>query len=297
MLRGIFKRVAEVFRLRRSLSEDFYTELEEALVSSDVSVKTALGLAEYLRAETKAQGITDVDAARELLKARLVQILTKSKSNLVWPTTPPGLFLIVGVNGTGKTTTIAKLAYRAKREGRKVLLAAGDTFRAAAGEQLEIWSQRLDIPIVMGRFGGDPAAVIFDSLEAASARGMELVVADTAGRLHTKKNLMEELKKIHRVSKEKLGREPEEVLLVVDATTGQNALVQAQEFLQATNITGLILTKLDSTAKGGIVITIADELGLPIKCIGTGEKPEDLEDFNPREFVDALLGDVGVEGE
>ena len=297
MLRGIFKRVAEVFRLRRSLSEDFYAELEEALVSSDVSVKTALGLAEYLRAETTAQGISDVDAARELLKARLVQILTKSESHLVWPTTPPGLFLIVGVNGTGKTTTIAKLAYRAKREGRKVLLAAGDTFRAAAGEQLEIWSQRLDIPIVMGRFGSDPAAVIFDSLQAASARGMELVVADTAGRLHTKKNLMEELKKIHRVSKEKLGREPEEVLLVVDATTGQNALVQAQEFLQATNITGLILTKLDSTAKGGIVITIADELGLPIKCIGTGEKPEDLEDFNPREFVDALLGDVGVEGE
>jgi len=244
-----------------------------------------------LRAEVRRRGFSEVDEARDLLKERLVQILTKGERELTRPEAAPGLYLIVGVNGTGKTTTIAKLAQRAKRQGARVILAAGDTFRAAATEQLEEWGRRLEVPVIKGRPGGDPAAVVFDALQAGSARGADLVIADTAGRLHTKHNLMEELRKIWRVSKEKLGREPEEVLLVVDATTGQNALAQAKEFQQAVGLTGLILAKLDSTAKGGIVITIADETGLPIKCIGTGEHAQDLEDFDPRQFVEAILGD------
>ena len=296
MLKGIFRRVAEVFRLRRPLSEDFFIELEEALVASDVSVHTTTALVDYLEKETRRQGINEVEPARELMKAKLVEILTKSETKLNVPASRPGLYLMVGVNGTGKTTTIAKLAYREKQRGTKVLLSAADTFRAAAIEQLEVWGERLDVPVIKGRFGGDPAAVVFDSIQAAQARDLDLVIADTAGRLHTKHNLMDELRKINRISADKLGRNADETLLVLDATTGQNAILQAKEFSQVTNLTGIVLTKLDSTAKGGIVITIADEMGLPIKLIGTGEKPTDLADFNASDFADALLGDVG-EGE
>ncbi len=313
MLRGIFRRVAELFGQAQRLDEAFFAELEEALVCSDVSVRTATALVQYLQAEVKRrpsaslgvalsreQGATlslpksrrlgTPQEAKNLLKERLAEILTKEPSQLAQPASSPGLYLMVGVNGTGKTTTIAKLACRMKTLGKRPLLAAGDTFRAAAGEQLEEWGRRLGVQVVRGRSGGDPAAVVYDALEAAASRGADLVIADTAGRLHTKRNLMEELGKIFRVSTEKLGRPPDEALLVVDATTGQNALSQAKEFQQTVSLTGLVLTKLDTLAKGGIVITIAEETGLPIKCVGVGEQPEDLEDFSPGKFVDALLG-------
>jgi len=290
VFKGIFRRVTEVFSFRKPLSEEFFEELEEALVSSDVSVNTAVGLVDYLRTETRARRMNEVAEAKELLKVRLVEMLTKEEGKLATPPSLPGLYLMVGVNGTGKTTSIAKLAQREKARGKQVVLAAADTFRAAAAEQLEVWGERLNLPVIRGRSGGDPAAVVFDAIQSAQAKGADLVIADTAGRLHTKKNLMDELGKIHRVSKEKLGRAPDEVLLVIDATTGQNALTQAKEFQQTVGLTGLILTKLDSTAKGGIVITIAEEVGIPIKAVGVGEKPADLQDFSAREFVEGILG-------
>jgi fused signal recognition particle receptor len=196
----------------------------------------------------------------------------------------------VGVNGTGKTTTIAKLAYRFQRQGKEVLLAAADTFRAAAIDQLQVWADRLRVEMVRHQHGGDPAAVLFDSIRAARARGSDIVIADTAGRLHTKRHLMEELKKVSRVAERELGRPPDETLLVLDATTGQNALTQAQEFTAAVGLSGVVVTKLDGTAKGGTVLTITEELGLPVKLIGVGEKVEDLEDFDPREFAASLVG-------
>jgi fused signal recognition particle receptor len=298
MLKGVFRKVAQLFQRLQPLDNEFFEQLEEALISSDVSVKTAGAVVEYLREETRRQGITEAEAARDLLKEKLITILQKGNAQLAWPPSPPRLYLVVGVNGTGKTTTIAKLANRAKKRGARIILAAADTFRAAASEQLEEWGRRLEIPVVRGRPGGDPAAVVFDALQAAHARGIDLVIADTAGRLHTKRNLMEELAKIHRISVEKFGRTPDEVLLVVDATTGQNALQQAKEFQLVTGLTGIVLTKLDSTAKGGIVITIAEEIGIPIKCIGTGEGAEDLEDFSAKEFVEAILSNnqTGEEG-
>jgi fused signal recognition particle receptor len=197
--------------------------------------------------------------------------------------------LIVGVNGVGKTTTIAKMAYWLKQHGERVLLAAGDTFRAAAIDQLEIWGQRIGVEVIKHREGADPSAVIFDAIRAARARGANYVIADTAGRLHTKSNLMAELKKIHRVIERELGRAADETLLVLDATTGQNAISQAKQFGEALHLTGIVLAKLDGTARGGIVITIADELGLPIKLVGTGEKPADIEEFDSEAFVEALL--------
>jgi fused signal recognition particle receptor len=202
---------------------------------------------------------------------------------------PPLLYLIVGVNGTGKTTTIAKLAARFQKEKRSVMLAAADTFRPGAIDQLEVWAQRLGTEIVRHQPGGDPAAVLFDSIRAARARNIGVVIADTAGRLHTKRNLMEELKKVDRVVQKELGRAPDETLLVLDATTGQNALNQAQEFKEAIGLTGIVMTKLDGTAKGGMIITIAEEMQLPIKLIGVGEKAEDLRDFDPKEFAGWLL--------
>jgi fused signal recognition particle receptor len=195
----------------------------------------------------------------------------------------------VGVNGVGKTTSIAKLAYRLRQQGKSVILAAGDTFRAAAIDQLEVWAQRVGATLIKHREGADPSAVIYDAIAAARSRGVDYVLADTAGRLHTRSNLMEELKKVYRVTEKALGRAPDEVLLVLDATTGQNAIRQAQEFLQAVKVTGIVLAKLDGTARGGAVITIHDELKVPIKLVGVGEKPEDLEDFDAEEFISALL--------
>jgi len=235
------------------------------------------------------QGATTAEALRTLLTDRIAELLTISAQPNPPPALPPHVTLFVGTNGSGKTTTIAKLAKRYKDAGEQVLLAAGDTFRAAAIEQLQLWGQRIGADVVAHRPGADPAAVVFDACKAAKSRGVGRLLIDTAGRLHTKRNLMEELKKIHRV----IGREvvggPHETLLVLDATTGLNALAQAREFHQAVAVTGLIVTKLDGTAKGGAVVAIAQSLQLPVRYIGVGESPDDLQPFNPREFASALF--------
>jgi fused signal recognition particle receptor len=259
-------------------------------VASDVSAGLSMDTVDLLRAAVRDQRVRQVGEVRDLLRAHIAGILDEHFSPLIVDAPEPPLFyLIVGVNGTGKTTTIAKLAARFQREGRSVLLAAADTFRAAAIDQLAAWAETLGAGFVRQQPGSDPAAVVFDSVRAARSRGIDVVIADTAGRLHTKHNLMEELKKIDRVARRELGRAPDETLLVVDATTGQNAVVQAEQFRTAVGITGIVMTKLDGTAKGGTLISIAEGLSLPVKLIGTGEQVEDLQDFDPQEFAGALL--------
>ncbi len=269
--------------------EEILDDLAEALILADVGVAATEKIIDSVRARTlKTDSFSEI---REALKADLVERLAKAASSAP-PAVPPGqpeVWMIVGVNGGGKTTTIAKLARRFRDRGRKVGLAAADTFRAAAQEQLVLWGRRLGLDVVTGRYGGDPASVAFDAVRHAVGKGQDLVLVDTAGRVHTNANLMQELEKIKRI----LGREasgaPHEILLVLDAAIGQNALVQAREFLKVSGITGIALTKLDGTAKGGIVVAIADELGLPIRFIGTGEGEDDLLDFSPAAFVDALF--------
>ena len=290
MLRNLFKRVAQLLSGPGEATDELFDELEEVLIASDVSAGVSALMVERLRAAVREQRVRTADEVRALLREHVAAMLSRHTAPLVTEApSPPLLHLLVGVNGTGKTTTIAKLAHRFQKQGRKVLLAAGDTFRAAAIEQLEVWARRLNTEFIAHHLGGDPAAVIFDSISAARARGCDVVIADTAGRLHTKRNLMEELKKIARVVERELGRPADETLLVLDATTGQNALTQAQQFHATTGLTGVVITKLDGTAKGGTVLTISEEMNLPIKLIGLGEKLEDLEDFDPTAFAAALL--------
>jgi fused signal recognition particle receptor len=271
-------------------ADELFGELEEALIASDVSTRVAVHAVDLMRAAVRDQGIREVDAAKDVLRAHIAGVLDEHSRPLVEDGVQRPLFyLIVGVNGTGKTTTIAKLAARFQRRGERVLLAAADTFRAAAIDQLAVWAERLDVDLVRQQPGSDPAAVVFDGIRAARARGADLVIADTAGRLHTKHNLMEELRKMDRVARRELGRAPDETLLVLDATTGQNAVAQAQEFRSAVGITGAVMAKLDGTAKGGTVIAIAAEVGVPVKLIGTGEGVDDLEDFDPQQFAELLL--------
>jgi len=295
-IKNWFNKVSELLSRERPVDDELFDELEELLIQADVGMQTTARLVEDLRRRARREGWRDPARVREELRSALVGILDGDQAHRGPASSPerPNVYLIVGVNGVGKTTTIAKLAHRYKNEGKKVILSAADTFRAAAIDQLEIWANRVGVDIVKHRPGADPAAVVFDTLQAAKARGADVVIVDTAGRLHTRANLMEELKKIGRVVERELGRRPEETLLVLDATTGQNAVSQAREFLSAVNVTGIALAKLDGTAKGGIVITIRQELGLPIKLVGTGEKMEDLEDFDPREFVQALFADSGA---
>lgn len=291
MLKGLFQRINTLFR-RGTIDADLYDNLEETLVAGDVSVRTATDITERLRAQVRERRATEAEQARTLLRELLVEMLSEHRAPLVTAPPPEGgprLYLVVGVNGTGKTTTIAKLAWRLKQQGRRVILAAGDTFRAAAIEQLQHWGERIGVEVVHGQLGGDAAAVVFDALTAAKARGAEFVIADTAGRLHTKRNLMEELAKIGRVAERTLGRPPDETLLVLDATTGQNAIIQAQEFAQVVPVSGLVITKLDGTAKGGVALTVSHDTGLPIKLVGLGERVEDLADFSPEEFVAGLM--------
>ncbi len=277
-------------RGRPKLDQEAWDELEEALVLADVGIVTTHALLDDMRARVKQDGLSEpsqmVGALREALVSRLdgeTELHRAAEgSTTVW--------LFVGVNGVGKTTTIGKVAMREMTAGVPVVVAAGDTFRAAAAEQLELWSKRSGAGFVRGKEGGDPGAVVFDAVQHATARGAGLVLADTAGRLHTKVNLMEELKKVRRVADRPPGSVTE-VLLVIDATTGQNGLVQARQFTEAVGVTGVVLTKLDGTAKGGIAVAIAGELGIPIKLVGLGEGPEDLVPFDAREFVDALLPD------
>jgi len=282
-------RLDAVFRGRKEIDESLYEELEAVLITADIGVRTTQRLLDEMREQVDRDALHDPTALREFLKTRILRILERDDVALRDTDQPPLVILVVGVNGTGKTTTIGKLAARFTAQGKKVILAAGDTFRAAAIEQLEIWAERAGADIVKNKEGADPASVIYDALQAAKARGADVVIADTAGRLHTKVSLMEELKKVRRVIGKAIPGAPHEVLLVLDATMGQNALAQARVFHQGTSLTGLVLTKLDGTAKGGIVIAIVNELDLPVKFIGVGEKIEDLQPFDPERFVSALF--------
>jgi fused signal recognition particle receptor len=289
MLRRLLQRVSELLSRRRAADEELLEELEEALLSADVSYALALELIDRLRKAAREQRLRDAEDVKKLLQRMIRQLLEPLAKPLGLGQQSPTVYVMLGVNGVGKTTTIAKLAYRFKRQGLKPLLVAADTFRAAAIEQLAEWAQRVGCDIVRQQRGADAGAVVFDALAAAQARGHHLVIIDTAGRLHTKRHLMEELRKIVRIAERQLGRPPDERLLVLDATTGQNALAQAREFHEAVGVTGLILTKLDGTAKGGIVLTIAHELGLPIRALGLGENMEALEDFSAADFAAALF--------
>lgn len=273
---------------RERIDNETWDELEEALIRADVGVQPTQELLEHLRQRVKDDGLTDGSQLLDALKIELKERLSGFDLGLRHAEQPPSVWLFVGVNGVGKTTTIGKLGRRETDDGHRVLMAAGDTFRAAAAEQLGMWADRADAELVRGAEGGDPSAVIFDAIESASARGADLVLADTAGRLHTKVNLMEELRKVRRVAEKGAGTVTE-VLLVLDAVTGQNGLVQAKQFTDAVELTGVVLTKLDGSAKGGIVVAIQSELGIPVKLVGLGESVEDLVAFDPDEFVEALF--------
>jgi fused signal recognition particle receptor len=273
---------------RSKIDEDTWDDLEEALIRADLGVGPATALLDELRAQVKARELETGDQLVEALKAEMKLRLQVEDRSLHLDEGRTNVWLFVGVNGVGKTTTIGKLGKRQTDAGHRVVMAAGDTFRAAAAEQLETWAGRAGADLVRGAEGGDPSAIIFDAVESAAAKGADLVLADTAGRLHTKTNLMEELRKVRRVADRDPGHVTE-VLLVLDATTGQNGLVQARQFTEATEVTGVVLTKLDGSAKGGIVFAIQTELGIPVKLVGLGETVEDLVDFDPDEFVDALF--------
>jgi len=283
--RGLREGLGRIFPGGRTVDAAALEELEELLITSDLGVRTATELIARLAAARVAQPAE----LERLLREALVAALTPPAAAAPEPGPPPWVVLVVGVNGTGKTTTIGKLAARHVREGRRVLLAAADTFRAAAGEQLAVWAERAGAELIRRPEGSDPAAVAFDAVSAALARGIEVVLVDTAGRLHTKTNLMEEIKKIRRSIAKRLPGAPHEVLLVLDATTGQNALSQARLFHEALGLTGIVLTKLDGTAKGGIAVAVTREVGVPLRYLGIGEAIEDLQDFDPEAFVKALL--------
>ncbi|MDD6188049.1 MAG: signal recognition particle-docking protein FtsY [Clostridiales bacterium] len=269
-------------------NDEFFDELEETLILADVGVEIATESVDKLREIVKKNGIRGGSEIKAELEKILTEIVT-FEDNGIKTETKPSIILVIGVNGVGKTTTIGKLAARYVREGKKVLLCAGDTFRAAAAEQLSIWAQRAGADIVKHEEGSDPGAVIYDGIAAAKARGADVIICDTAGRLHNKQNLMNELAKINRIIDRELPGATRENLLVIDATTGQNGLIQAKQFSNAANITGLVLTKLDGTARGGIVFAVCGELGIPVKLVGVGEKAEDLIDFDGTDFVRALL--------
>ena len=285
--KGFIEKVETLFTGRK-IDEEALEELEEILITADVGTKAAGEIMASLREKIKRGEVKDADSLKEAMKKEMVLILGQPHP-LVVHGSQPFVILAVGVNGVGKTTTIGKLANRFRSEGLSVLLAAGDTFRAAGIEQLEIWADRAGAQFVKHKSGSDPAAVAFDAIEAARHRGIDVVIIDTAGRLHTKSPLMEELKKVKRVIEKAMPGAPQEILLVVDATTGQNALRQADMFNQVIGVTGIALTKLDGTAKGGIVFAIKKDFGIPVQLIGIGERLDDLRDFNPEEFVEALF--------
>ena len=299
---GIFAKIKEGLKKRRDsmsasvnsmlsaftkIDEDLFEELEELLVMGDVGVPTAERICEEVRRKVKEQRITDPNAIYDVLRATVAELLRGGEELHI--STKPSIILVIGVNGVGKTTTIGKIASMLVKDGKKVILGAADTFRAAAIEQLEVWAERSGASIIKQSEGSDPASVVFDSIAAAKARGADVVICDTAGRLHNKKNLMDELAKINRVIDRELPEADKEVLLVLDAATGQNAVNQAREFKNAANITGIVLTKLDGTAKGGVVLAIREHLDMPVKFIGVGEQVDDLQPFDADEFADALF--------
>jgi len=281
----------KLFSLGRKLDDATLEEIEEALITADFGVDVTGKILNALRAAYKKREIETTDKVLDFLKKDLKQRLTEKGNEIRWAPQAPTVILVCGVNGVGKTTSIAKLARYLTNEGKKVMLCASDTFRAAAVEQLSIWAERLGVEIVKHRQNADPAAVVFDAADAAVARKIDVLIIDTAGRLQTKQNLMAELTKIRNVATKKIPGAPHEVLLVLDATTGQNAISQAEHFKAATNVSGLFLAKLDGTAKGGIVVAIKDKLDIPVKFVGTGETPDDVARFNADEFVEALFTD------
>ena len=286
--KSITEKIDQVLVSFGKVDEELFDELEEILITSDLGIETTMKIIEDLKQKVKERKIIDPMLVKDLLKEELLEILEKGGNELKLDS-KPSVIIVIGVNGVGKTTSIGKIANLYKKQGKKVLLAAGDTFRAAAIDQLEIWAERVGTDIIMQKEGSDPAAVIFDAAQAAKSRKADVLICDTAGRLHTKKNLMEELKKVSRVLDRELPGVDRETLLVLDATTGQNAISQAKTFSETADITGIVLTKLDGTAKGGIVVAIKSELDIPVKLIGVGEQIDDLQKFNAKEFVDALF--------
>ncbi len=290
-------RMDELFRGRREIDDELWSQLEELLVTSDVGISTTTGLLEKLRTEADRDALQDPQALRQLLQRQIRALLASRSGSLITDSGSdgPAVIVVVGVNGAGKTTTIGKIAARNIAQGRKVIIGAGDTFRAAAIDQLKVWADRAGAELVRHEEGSDPAAVTYDAVTAGVSRGADLVICDTAGRLHTKGDLMDELQKIHRVAGKAHPGAPHEVLLVLDSTTGQNAIMQARQFSAAVGVTGIALTKLDGTARGGVILSIADEFEIPVKLIGIGEGVDDLRDFDPEVFVEALFGQ-GDEG-
>lgn len=284
---NISAKIESVINSFTRIDEEFFETLEEILISGDIGIETSQKLCDDLRKEVKKRGVTDPFEIKELLKNIMVESLAGENELLL--SSKPSIILVLGVNGVGKTTTIGKLAHKLKNGGKKILLAAADTFRAAAAEQLDIWAKRANCPIVKQPEGSDPAAVVFDAISSAKSKNIDVVICDTAGRLHNKKNLMGELEKINRIILRELPDSSKEILLVLDASTGQNGLNQAVEFGRSLNITGIVLTKLDGTARGGIVFSIKNKLGVPVKFIGVGEGIDDLRPFNAKEFVDAIF--------
>jgi fused signal recognition particle receptor len=293
---NITSRIEDVVKGKREIDAGTLNELEEVLIGADIGVQTTLEIIEDVRRQVDRQSLRDVDELKRVIKEHLLEILKKAEmakgvasETAVPEEARPYVMMVVGVNGTGKTTTIGKLAQRIKTDGYDVLICAADTFRAAASDQLAIWAERADVPLIQQKQGTDPAAVLFDSLKAAKARNSDVLIVDTAGRLHNKANLMAELEKMKRVARREVEGAPHETLLVIDAVTGQNGLSQAREFMKVADVSGLVLTKLDGTAKGGIAVAIAKELNLPIRYCGIGEKADDLVVFDPKAYVDGLF--------
>ncbi|MCR1975070.1 signal recognition particle-docking protein FtsY [Clostridium sporogenes] len=285
---GFTDKISSVLNLAVTIDEDLYEELEEILVTADIGVDTSIKIIDRLRERVKEEKIKDPAEIKPCLKRVILEILGEEKGSIT-PDTTPKVMLVIGVNGVGKTTSIGKVSAKLKEQGYKVIMAAADTFRAAAIDQLEVWSSRAKVDIIKHQEGSDPGAVVFDAVQAAKSRKADVLICDTAGRLHNKKNLMNELSKINKILEREYGDASKETLLVLDATTGQNAVIQAKEFMSACPIDGIILTKLDGTAKGGVVISIKDQLDIPVKLIGVGEGIDDLQEFNPEEFVEALF--------
>ena len=293
--RNFSDRISDLFSGFRELDEEFYEDLEEALISADVGFKMTIALTDAIREELEARNVHKAQDVKEVMLETMVRVYEKEEnedSSLIENPDGPTVILFVGVNGVGKTTSVGKIAYQLKESGHKVLMAAGDTFRAGAVEQLSVWGDRLGISVVTGPAGGDPASVVYDALHQAQAEDYDYLLVDTAGRLQTKANLMQELAKIKRIIERENPNGVQEVLLVLDATTGQNALIQAQQFNEATDITGLVLTKLDGTAKGGVILSIRHELDIPVKYIGLGEQASDLQPFNSEEYMYNLVKGV-----
>lgn len=287
---GFVEKVSNILTVNKKIDEELFEELEETLIQADVGANTSLKLVEKLRQEVKARKLKDASQLKDVMKEEIRKILEGADSSLTIARGRPNVIMVVGVNGAGKTTTIGKLAHRLKSEGHKVLLAAGDTFRAAAIDQLLIWGNRVGVDVIRHQEGSDPGAVVFDACRSAVSRKDEVLIIDTAGRLQNKANLMEELRKVGRILNREMPEAHIEVLLVLDATTGQNAISQARLFGDVVDVTGICLAKLDGTAKGGVIIGIADELKIPVKLIGIGEGLDDLKDFEPEDFVNALFG-------